>query len=75
MLRNVVGSIVILLSQLSTHSLSGLLKIPKKDIDQTLEDLHSVLDVPKDQTLPLRLHHPSFRDFLLKNDRCKDPNF
>jgi hypothetical protein len=75
MLRNVVGSIVILLSPLSAHSLSRLLKIPKEDIDQTLEDLHSVLDVPKDQTLPLRLHHPSFRDFLLNNDRCKDPNF
>ncbi|OCK72991.1 HET-domain-containing protein, partial [Lepidopterella palustris CBS 459.81] len=74
MLRDVVGSIVILLSPLSAHSLSRLLKIPKEDIDQTLEDLHSVLDVPKDQTLPLRLHHPSFRDFLLNNDRCKDPN-
>jgi hypothetical protein len=75
MLRNVVGSTVILLSPLSVYSLSRLLKIPKEDIDQTLEDLHSVLDVPKDQTLPLRLHHPSFRDFLLNNDRCKDPDF
>ncbi len=75
MLRNVVGSIVILLSPLSAYSLSRLLKIPKEDIDQTLEDLHSVLDVPKNQTLPLRLHHPSFRDFLLNKDRCSDPNF
>ena len=23
----------------------------------------------------LRLHHPSFRDFLLNKDRCNDPNF
>jgi hypothetical protein len=74
-LRQTLGSIVVLFSPLSICSLSRLLCVPKKDIDQTLEDLHSVLDVPKDQTRPLRLHHPSFRDFLLNNDRCKDPNF
>lgn len=30
---------------------------------------------PKDLTRPLRLHHPSFRDFLLNKDRRNDPNF
>jgi len=75
MLRQTLGSIAVLLSPLSICSLSRLLCVPRKDIDQTLEDLHSVLDVPKDQTRPLRLHHPSFRDFLLNNDRCKDLNF
>jgi hypothetical protein len=75
MLRQILGSIVILFSPLSTHSLSTLLRVTKEDINQTLDDLHSVLDVPKDQTQPLRLHHPSFRDFLLNNDRCKDQNF
>jgi hypothetical protein len=29
----------------------------------------------KVDTSPLRLHHPSFRDFLLDNKRCEDPNF
>jgi hypothetical protein len=33
------------------------------------------LDIPEDQTCPLRLHYPSFRDFLLDNDRYNDPNF
>jgi hypothetical protein len=57
MLRQVLGSAVILFSPLA------------------LIDLHSVLDIPKDQTCPIRLHHPSFRDFLLNKDRCMDLNF
>jgi NACHT domain len=72
MLRTVLGSIVILLLPLSVPSLSMLLGIKKEDIDQTLNDLHSVLGVPKDQSQPLRLHHPSFRDYLLNNSRCRD---
>jgi hypothetical protein len=75
MLRQILGSIAVLFSPLSVYSLSTLLRVTKEDIDQTLEDLQSVLDVPKDQTRPLRLHHPSFRDFLLNKDRCEDPHF
>jgi hypothetical protein len=33
------------------------------------------LDIPKDESRPLRLHHPSFRDFLLDRERCRDLNF
>jgi hypothetical protein len=75
MLRQTLGSIAVQFSPLSIYSLSRLLDVLKKEIYRTLEDLHSVLDVPNDQTQPLRLHHPSFRDFLLNNDRCKDLNF
>jgi hypothetical protein len=75
MLRQILGSIAVLFSLLSVYSLSRLLRVTKEDISQTLEDLHSVLDISKDQNQPLRLHHPSFRDFLVNNDRCKNPNF
>ena len=75
MLRLVLGSIVILLSPLSAYSISRLLCVPKEDVDQTLEDLHAILDIPEDQTRPLCLHHPSFRDFLLNKTRCSDPKF
>jgi NACHT domain len=75
MLREVLGSIIIFFSPLSINSVSRLLQVTKEDIYQTLEDLHSILDVTKDQTRPLRLHHPSFRDFLLSRDRCEDPSF
>ena len=74
-LRVTLGAIVILFSPLSVVSLAQLLHIPRKDIQQTLDDLHSILDIPQDQARPVRLHHPSFRDFLLDKDRCGDPHF
>ncbi|OAG06628.1 putative WD-repeat protein [Paraphaeosphaeria sporulosa] len=75
MLRQILGSLVVLISPLSAHSLHKLLHVAKDDINQTLEDLHSVVDIPKDHMQPLRLHHPSFRDYLLSRDRCKDLSF
>jgi hypothetical protein len=47
-----------------------LLHVPKEQLIQTLEDLHAILEISKDKTRPLHLHHPSFRDFLLDKDRC-----
>lgn len=70
LLRDVLGSIVILLSPLSIRSLSKL--ISKQNVEQTLEDLHAIISIPKDRGHPLRLHHPSFRDFLLDESRCSD---
>jgi hypothetical protein len=74
-LKSLLGSIVTLFSPLSTQSLSKLVNASQQEVDQTLDDLHAILDIPKDQTCPLRLHHPSFRDFLLKKERCGDLNF
>ncbi|KAH8696845.1 hypothetical protein GQ44DRAFT_633947, partial [Phaeosphaeriaceae sp. PMI808] len=75
MLRHILGSIVILYSLLSASSLHKLLRVPMQRIKLVLKDLHAILDVPKVDIHPLRLHHPSFRDFLLNNKRCKDLNF
>ena len=76
MLRQILGSMVVLFSPLSADSLCKLLSnVTKEDVDQTLEDLHAILNIPKDQTQPLRLHHPSFRDFLINKKRCGDSNF
>jgi hypothetical protein len=74
-LRDILGSIVILSSPLSANSLARLLSIPDEDVDQTLEDLHAIIDIPRDRSHLLRLHHPSFRDFLLDKDRCSDLRF
>ena len=68
LLRNVLGSIAILLSPLSVNSLSRILKEGRVDV--AIKELHAVMDIPKDQNQQLRLHHPSFRDFLLNKDRC-----
>jgi hypothetical protein len=75
MLREVLGAIVILFSSLSTTSLTRLLSIPKEDIDENLEDLHAILDIRKEEEDSIRLHHPSFRDFLLNRTRCHDVRF
>ncbi|KAF2008239.1 hypothetical protein BU24DRAFT_229465, partial [Aaosphaeria arxii CBS 175.79] len=75
MLRYVLGSLVVLLSTLSVQSLSKLLQSTDEEVGQTLWDLHAIISIPQDPTQPLRLHHPSFRDFLLSKKRCNDENF
>jgi hypothetical protein len=75
MLRDILGSIVVLFSPLPADSLSRLPHLTKRKVNQVLKDLHAILDIPKDQSNPLRLHHPSFRDFLLDKYRCGDPKF
>jgi hypothetical protein len=74
MLRYKLGSMVVLFSPLSIYSLSRLLHLPKEEVDQILEDLHAILDIPENLIRPLRLHHPSFRDFLLDKNRCGNSN-
>ncbi|KAG9232364.1 heterokaryon incompatibility protein-domain-containing protein [Amylocarpus encephaloides] len=74
-LKDILGSLVVLSSQLSTYALGKLLHITKQEVNQTLVDLHTILDIPEDQTRLLSLHHPSFRHFLLSKDRCTDSKF
>jgi hypothetical protein len=71
-LKHTLGSLVVLLSPLSTSLLSRLLQLSREDVDSTFNDLHAILDIPNDPNRPLHLHHPSFRDFLLNKDRCGD---
>ncbi|OBT75575.1 hypothetical protein VF21_05831 [Pseudogymnoascus sp. 05NY08] len=70
--RHILGSIAILLSPLPVASLAKVISTPTTQVTQTLERLQAILDVPKDIASSIRLHHPSFRDFLLSKDRCKE---
>ncbi|KAF2814948.1 vegetative incompatibility protein HET-E-1 [Mytilinidion resinicola] len=63
--RDIVGSIVILKSPLSVPSLAHLFQLSKEDVRCRLDSLHSVLSVPADEDVPVRLLHLSFRDFLV----------
>ena len=63
--REIVGSIIVLESPLSIPSLAHLLNIPKDDVSCRLDSLHSVLSVPVNVDMPVRLLHLSFRNFLL----------
>ncbi|KAJ4262907.1 hypothetical protein NW762_006520 [Fusarium torreyae] len=73
-LREVLGSIVILSSPLSMQSLANLLSMPLRDVQDTLADLHTIFNIPRQPSRPVRLHHPTFRDFLLDKTRCRDPD-
>jgi hypothetical protein len=75
MMRQILGSIAALSSPLSLLSLSMLILIPEQRVNRMLKELHAILDIPKGHDQPLRLHHPSFRDFLFSKDRCVDENF
>lgn len=73
--RETIGAIVLLQSPLSASSLARLLRVPAEDVHRTLYKLHSIVDVSQDPSRPVRLHHPSFRDFLLDKKRCGDDSF
>src|ERR1700733_8383413 len=60
--KKVVGSIVALASPLSTTSLAHLLETSREAIEDQLDLLHSVLSIPPDPSIPVRLLHLSFRD-------------
>jgi hypothetical protein len=61
----IVGSIILLANPLSSVSLAKLLNISESVIDHRLDFLHSVLSVPTDRRIPVRLLHLSFREFLV----------
>ncbi|KAH7120710.1 hypothetical protein EDB81DRAFT_814579 [Dactylonectria macrodidyma] len=66
--QQIVGSIINLMSPLSTTTLAKLLSISQSTIDNHLSMLHSVLSIPESTDSPVRLLHLSFRDFLLGPD-------
>jgi hypothetical protein len=68
--REIVGGIIVLENPLSIVSLANLLSIPKEDVSCRLDLLHSVLSIPVNDDMPIRLLHLSFRDFLLDPQKC-----
>ena len=73
--RQVVGAIVILFEPLSTTALAKLFEVEKEIVSRRIRHLRSILDVQENQESPIRLLHPSFRDFLLDKQRCPDSHF
>ncbi len=73
--RYIVGSIVILFDVLSIPSLAKLLSISEGKVMASLRFLRSLINIPRDLDAPIRLLHPSFRDFLLDSQRCSSQSF
>ncbi len=73
--REVVGVIITSFDTLSVLSLANILSMPINGVEAALGSLHSVLNIPIDTHSPIRLLHPSFRDFLIDEARCGDQRF
>ncbi|EDN02269.1 predicted protein [Histoplasma mississippiense (nom. inval.)] len=73
--KQIVGSIIVLFEALPKSALTSTLELPSTDITEILEALHSVLDIPDDENMPIQLFHLSFRDFLFSEERCANPTF
>ncbi|KAJ5725316.1 uncharacterized protein N7483_006673 [Penicillium malachiteum] len=64
----IVGTIISLVEPLSQKALAGLLDIGLEKVTTRLRNLPSVLDVPENIDLPVRLLHQSFRDYLIMEE-------
>jgi len=73
--REVVGSIVVIFNTMPARNLAKLLQIPFQMVSRTLDTLRSVINVPENESQPVRLFHLSFRDFLQDPQRCSNPRF
>ena len=65
-LLDILGLILHLAEPLPIKALPTLLKMPEYTMYHCLENLHSVLDVPQDENLPVELVHKSFSDYLIE---------
>lgn len=63
--QNIIGVIILLATPLSVTALSNLINIGQGVIRNRLESLNSVLSVPSNPDVPVRILHLSFRDFLV----------
>ena len=66
--KQAIGSLPILSEPLSAIALAKLLYVRQETINARLRHLRSVLNIPDSQESPIRLLHPSFRDFLTIRD-------
>jgi hypothetical protein len=73
--KQVIGSIAIVAKQLPVVTLANLLQIRPELVNLRVRHLQSVLNIPHNLDDPIRLLHPSFRDFLLDKGRCSDLDF
>jgi hypothetical protein len=73
--KKIIGTIVMLATPLSITAISHLLSMETNDIKKRLDRLYSVLNIPNNLDIPVRLLHLSFQDFLLdpetKNEESK----
>ncbi|EED14452.1 NACHT and WD40 domain protein [Talaromyces stipitatus ATCC 10500] len=71
--QDIIGVLIMLVTPLSLHALGQFLDVRPGAISNRLKFFHSVLSIPSDPDLPIRILHLSFRDFLLDSKRATSP--
>jgi hypothetical protein len=69
-IQMIIGSIVLLQTQLPALDLAQLLALDPQKLRKCLLRLHSVILVPDNNNKGIQLFHPSFFDFLSSPTRC-----
>jgi hypothetical protein len=75
LLNTCLGSIAVLAAPFDICSLACISASTTDAIDKAFHGLHSILDIPENLQHPIRLHHATFREFILSPDRCADIRF
>ncbi|KAJ5765710.1 hypothetical protein N7520_005269 [Penicillium odoratum] len=65
--QQIVGIIILLAVPLSVNELLNFISIKAREILNLLDNFRSVVNLPSDQNLPVRIFHLSFRDFLVQS--------
>ena len=69
--RVIVGSLVLLKTELPLLALANLLDVTSRAVSATLSRLQSIIIVPSDPTKPATVYHASFIDFVTSG-RCSE---
>ncbi|KAI1659762.1 WD40 repeat-like protein, partial [Daldinia decipiens] len=77
LLKEILRLIVTLSRPLPIDSLAEftMSKKPVSRIEECLQSIRSIVDIPKKHELPISLVHLSFREFLLDKQRCERTGF
>ena len=71
--RKILGAVALVFEPVTVTTLSQLLEMESKSVLRELEQLHSIVSIPRDTAGPIGFFHQSFRDYLL-GERSK-PDF
>jgi hypothetical protein len=74
-LYDVLKTIAIMAAPVDRRSLAHLAETSCDSANKALVGLHSIIAIPDDISKPMRLHHASFREFIMDPSRCNDPRF
>lgn len=72
--KHILAFVAIVFEPVTVTTLGSLLEMEKRSVLQELEELHSIVNIPKDEASPLGFFHLSFREYLLAKDRS-GPDF